>query len=231
MIKSTGVAAEKKVSGSDAVAGRRGPDIARRTAILDCADAVFLDMGFQAASMSAIAAKLGGSKGTLYNYFESKEELFLACVSRHCEELQSQLSMVSAEGGAFRETLGRIGRRYVEVVSSDDVVRKFRMIVAEAERAPELAQAFYANGPANAIALLAAFLDRAMDRGELRRNDPTQAAQHFLGLCNSTLWKARLCAVAAEPSANEIAKNVEAAVSVFMAFYGPPSAVIGESNS
>ena len=57
---------------------------ARREAILDVAQDVFLDEGFAAASMSTIAARLGGSKGTLYNYFKSKEELFNAYVQRRC---------------------------------------------------------------------------------------------------------------------------------------------------
>ena len=60
----------------------RGGDAERRSAIMDCAEDIFLEEGFQAASMSAIAARLGGSKGTLYNYFESKEELYAAVIER-----------------------------------------------------------------------------------------------------------------------------------------------------
>ncbi|MFT3998253.1 MAG: helix-turn-helix domain-containing protein, partial [Asticcacaulis sp.] len=56
----------------------------RREAILDVASRIFLEEGFDAASMSAIAARVGGSKGTLYNYFKNKEELFEAFVDRHC---------------------------------------------------------------------------------------------------------------------------------------------------
>ena len=47
--------------------------------------------GFAATSMSAIATRLGGSKGTLYNYFKSKEELFGAVVSRECAGLAASL--------------------------------------------------------------------------------------------------------------------------------------------
>src|SRR3954464_10654712 len=56
----------------------------RRELILDVASEVFLKEGYAATSMSEIAARLGGSKGTLYNYFKSKEELFEAYVSRNC---------------------------------------------------------------------------------------------------------------------------------------------------
>src|SRR5258708_22025925 len=57
---------------------------ARREAILDVAQDVFLEEGFANASMSTIAARLGGSKGTLYNYFKSKDDLFNAYVERRC---------------------------------------------------------------------------------------------------------------------------------------------------
>src|ERR1700748_881544 len=57
----------------------------RREAILDVATEVFLEVGYSCASMSAIAARVGGSKGTLYNYFKSKEELFEAFVRRSCD--------------------------------------------------------------------------------------------------------------------------------------------------
>src|SRR5258708_8438615 len=62
---------------------RLDPD-ARREAILDVAQQVFLKEGYAAASMSTIAARLGGSKGTLYNYFRSKEELFEAFIVDSC---------------------------------------------------------------------------------------------------------------------------------------------------
>jgi AcrR family transcriptional regulator len=52
----------------------------RRQAIMQIARDIFLEEGYAAASMSAIAARLGGSKGTLYNYFASKEELFKAVI-------------------------------------------------------------------------------------------------------------------------------------------------------
>src|ERR1700757_3560624 len=63
----------------------------RRRAILDVARDVFLKEGYAAASMSGIAARLGGSKGTLYNYFRSKEELFAAFMTDACGEQANAL--------------------------------------------------------------------------------------------------------------------------------------------
>src|ERR1700728_4072656 len=74
---------------------------AKRRAILDVASEVFLAQGFAATSMSEIAARLGGSKGTLYNYFRSKEELFAAIMIDTCEGPANALfdHLPSTDGG------------------------------------------------------------------------------------------------------------------------------------
>jgi AcrR family transcriptional regulator len=198
----------------------RGSDAERRAAIMDRAEEVFLEQGYQGASMSAIAARLGGSKGTLYNYFDSKDELFLACVARHCAELHKAMSSLLVEGSDLRATLSEMGRRYVEFVSSDETVSKFRMVVAEADRAPDMARAFYETGPARGVAKLSAYLERAMADGQLRRADPTRAAQNFLALCQNRLSKSRLCNHEPAPSKKMIERDVEEAVRIFVAGYG-----------
>lgn len=198
----------------------RGADAERRQTILDCADEVFLDVGYQAASMSEIAQRLGGSKGTLYNYFPSKQDLFMACVARHCERFRAQMSVLIEAGGDVRETLTRVGRRFVEFVSSDETVRKFRMIVAEADRSPEIGQRFYETGPQQGAQSLAAYLTGAMERGELKRTDPLLAAYVFTNLCQSRLFKARLCNAEPAPDKATIERDVAQAVRIFLAAYG-----------
>src|SRR5437763_16491787 len=81
----------------------------KRRQILDVAREVFLEEGFAAASMSTIAARLGGSKGTLYNYFKSKDELFAAYVERRCLWQQDQIFEI-LPGEAPEAALLRIGR-------------------------------------------------------------------------------------------------------------------------
>jgi AcrR family transcriptional regulator len=222
MIKAASATLQKN-SSSEVLAAKkgRGADAERRSAIMDCAEDVFLEEGFQAASMSAIAARLGGSKGTLYNYFESKDELFLACVARHCEELHEAMSSLLVEGSDLRETLTKMGRRYVEFVASDETVRKFRMIVAEADRVPDMARQFYETGPVRGVARLGAYLGRAMSAGLLRKADPERAAQHFLALCQNRLAKSRLCNYEPAPGEKMVERDVEEAVRIFLAGYAP----------
>ncbi|HVV33432.1 MAG TPA: TetR/AcrR family transcriptional regulator [Vitreimonas sp.] len=198
----------------------RGADAERRSLIMDKGEEVFLEQGFQGASMAEIAARANCSKGTLYNYFESKDELFLACVARHCEGLQLEMLSLARSGGDVRQTLSDIGRSYVRFVSSDAIVRRFRMIAAEGERAPEITRAFYAMGPGRGVETLSAYIRSAMEAGELRQGDATRAARNFFSLCNGHRVKARLCNAEAEPAVAEIDADVAEAVRVFMAGYG-----------
>jgi len=193
---------------------------ARREAILDVAAEVFLDDGYAAASMSAIAARLGGSKGTLYNYFKSKEDLFAAYAVRHCQWQQEAMFNLLSDGMDARAALTNLGRSYLSSVLSDFSLRNFRLITAEAERTPRIGQTFYEAGPLTGARRLAVFLHGAAADGMLRLADPLAAAHQFLGLCQNRMLKARLCGVMPEPTAEEIEREVAAAVDTFMAAFG-----------
>src|SRR5215475_581873 len=94
-----------KISSPLPPVAQRGADAERRALIMDKGEEAFLEQGFQGASMAEIATRAGCSKGTLYNYFENKDELFLACVARHCAGLQAQMSSLARKGGEVRQTL------------------------------------------------------------------------------------------------------------------------------
>jgi AcrR family transcriptional regulator len=193
----------------------------RREAILDVAEAIFLDVGYSAASMSMIAARVGGSKGTLYNYFRSKEELFEAYIDRHCRWQQQTMDELLSQDGDVRLTLMGVGRALLSVVLSDFGIRNFTLVVSEACRAPEIGRAYYEAGPRRGVGHLAEFIARASHDGRLRPCDPTVAAFQFSGLCQVRLLKARLCNVGPEPTAAEMEAETAAAVDTFMAAYGP----------
>ena len=193
---------------------------ARREAILDVASDVFLEEGYANASMSTIAARVGGSKGTLYNYFKNKEQLFAAYVVRHCAWQRDAMFEISSELGDIREALIKVGRSYLSIVLSDFSMANFRVIVAEAQRTPEIGLAFYEAGPKSGAQLLGASLQRAIDAGQLKLDDPVHAAQQFVGLCQNRMLKARLCNAMAAPTPEEIDREVLPAVNMFLAAYG-----------
>ena len=192
----------------------------RRDVILDVASAVFMEVGYAAASMSAIAARVGGSKGTLYNYFKSKEDLFEAYVERHCQRQQEIMDDLIVQAPDVRAGLTALGRTLLAIVVTGFGLRNFTLIAAEAGRSPAIGKAFYEAGPMRGAAQLARVIERGVANGELRACDPLAAAHQFSGLCQNRLFKARLCGYGPEPTEAEIAAEVDAAVETFMAAFG-----------
>jgi|SRR5271165_375026 len=193
----------------------------RREAILDVAAEVFLEVGYSAASMSMIAARMGGSKGTLYNYFKSKEELFEAYIVRHCAFQQETMDELYSQGGDVRMALMELGRTHLRFVLSGFGLRNFILVISEAGRSPAIGQSFYEAGPMRGAARLAEFIAWSVQEGRLRPCDPQGAAYQFIGLCQNRLLKARLCNALPEPTETQIQTEVAAAVETFMAAYGP----------
>lgn len=193
----------------------------RRDTILKIAKEVFLEEGFAAASMSTIAARLGGSKGTLYNYFKSKDELFAAFVQDTCSTVTEETFILGlVDDQPVPAVLQRLGEKLLGHIYSDWSVGTLRLIVTECKRAPELAEIFYAAGPAVGRTRLGAYFERAARRGVLAIEDPYRAAEHFMGLCKGDVHFRLMLNLAEKPSPEQIRADVTSAVEVFMAFYG-----------
>ncbi len=194
----------------------------RRRAILDIAREVFFAEGYSKASMSTIAARLGGSKGTLYNYFPSKKALFDAQVRDQCETHAALVFDLPAHGQDARNVLTRMGERFLGMLLSESWLQTFRLVVAEAQRDPSIARVFYEAGPMTGARRLAEFMAKAEQAGNLRPlGDPLRAAQQFIALLQTTLYRPRLLSMIEQPSKAEIAAEVAAAVDTFMAAFGP----------
>jgi AcrR family transcriptional regulator len=191
----------------------------RRELILDVAQGVFLEEGFANASMSAIAARLGGSKGTLYNYFKSKDELFNAYVERRCL-WQDEIFALPQDNEAPDETLRRIGRAYLTRVLTDFNLRNFRLIASEAERSPEIGQTFYDAGPRKGAERVAELLEGMAAAGHLDLDEPLDAAHHFLGLVQNRYFKARLCNAIPELTQKQIEDEAALATKTFLRAFG-----------
>lgn len=192
----------------------------RREMILDVASDIFLNEGYASASMSTIAARLGGSKGTLYNYFKSKEELFSAYVQRHCAFHRGQVDELLKEEGEARAVLSNFARRYVRAFTTEKALQNWRVISAESSKTPEMGRLFYESGPLQGARLVADYLQIAVDRGELKIDNTLRAAHQLTSLIHGRMIKARLLNYLPVPSDEEIHEEVESAMFVFFAAYG-----------
>src|SRR4051812_2733217 len=165
---------------------------AKRQAIVKVAAGVFKEMGYDRASMSEIAGRVGGSKATLYSYFKSKEELLFAVVTGMAaagsEEMVAQgtsevlASLAPTEH--FHAQFERMTMALLSLVSSPDMLALRRLVQARGgERGPS--QVFFERGPKQLYLRVADFLEQGMKDGHLRQADPWIAAIHLKGLTES----------------------------------------------
>src|ERR1700734_2309299 len=162
-------------------------DNAKRRQIVQGARATFLARGFDAASMSDIARAAGVSKGTLYVYFDNKEQLFQAIVQEECLFHAETTFNFDPDNHDGEGILTRIGIAYVEFLCQPEKASALRTVVAIADRMPEIGRVFYETGPAVGIAKLAGYLQAQVEAGVLAIDDCEIAASQFMEACKSTL--------------------------------------------
>jgi TetR/AcrR family transcriptional regulator, mexJK operon transcriptional repressor len=166
--------------------GRREQNKAeRRTAIIQLALRHFLAQGYEATSMSGIAKEMGGSKGTLWSYFSSKEELLAAVVDSLSERFQSSMGEILNTKRDVRLVLTRFCETFLERISRPEAIALQRLIVSQADRFPEIGRVFHDHAPAVNHATVADFVKRQMAAGVLRDDDPNEAARMLLDLCTA----------------------------------------------
>ncbi|WCT74333.1 TetR/AcrR family transcriptional regulator [Sphingomonas naphthae] len=194
--------------------------LARRAAIIAVAQESFLEHGYAATSMSDIATALGGSKGTLWAHFPSKEDLFTAVLEDAISAFRAALEDAFQPGRDQRATLQAFGRRFATKLQMPNSVCLHRIIVSEGARFPQLGPIFYEHGPRRVIELLVGYLGREMAEGRMRRADPIIAARHLIGMLqahqNLRLWN-----VAPPFDQAEQESQADLAVDAFLRAYAP----------
>ncbi len=155
---------------------------AKHRQIMEGARAVFLARGFDAASMGDIAREAGVSKGTLYVYFNSKEELFQQIVEEECRAQAEQVFSLNSSDHDVQSVLTRLGRSFIAFLCEPHRVSSFRTVIGIAERMPEIGARFYATGPASGIARVKRYIEDQVAAGVLAVPDCELAAAQFLEL-------------------------------------------------
>ena len=193
----------------------------RRDAIVEIAKQAFLEFGYAGTSMNCIASRLGGSKGTLYNYFKSKEELLTAVVENKCDQIAAFLSAAEMDSqGDLRAALTDFGEHFVEFLVREDSIGFYRLSIGECARFPEIGQAIYRAGISRTQGRMAELLQHAKEAGQLRSDaDVNVAAEQFTELCLAGVHRRRLWNVPPSPTAHGIRTNVANAVDTFMRAY------------
>jgi AcrR family transcriptional regulator len=193
----------------------------RRDTILAVAQDYFLAHGYAGTSMSEIAAKLGGSKATLWSYFPSKEALFTASLEKATKAYQSRLSEILHPGGDMRNTLRRACISLMGKIYSTEAIALHRLIIAEGHRFPELSRIFFDLAPNSTQKLLADFLQAAMDDGQLRQADASEAAGVMIALVRSGTYQQLLMGRIDAPDQAKVEREADFIVDIVLRAYAP----------
>ena len=193
-------------------------DSSKRRQILDGARKLFLDLGFDAASMGEIARAAGVSKGTLYVYFADKNRLFEAIVEEESLE-QGKVAFNFDPARDVTTTLMEFGQAYIQWLCRPGGGSAMRTVMAIAERMPEVGRRFYEKVLQHNINRLAAYLEARVKAGEAEIDDCPLAASQFMMACQASLFLPFVFQAAPAPSAERIAQVVASATRMFLAAY------------
>lgn len=191
----------------------------RREAILDVARRYFLDHGYAGTTMSGIAAALGGSKGTLWSYYASKELLFGDVLERATRAFREQLSLALHGDDPIEVSLLAVCSQFVTRLTHPDGIALHRLVVGEAGRFPEMGRIFYERVPQQVHSLFAQFIGLAMERGHLRSDDPDEAAHVLTALCMAGAHQKLVVGVITELPAEQAEQMARSAVEKFLRAY------------
>ncbi|OIQ66325.1 fatty acid metabolism regulator protein [mine drainage metagenome] len=180
-------------------------------------------MGYDAASVNDIAREAGVSKGTIYVYFSSKEDLFEELMDEVRESLFRELEAELERPGTLKDRLLRYATVLATRLCSDRVIRAHRVIIGVTERMPEIGARFYDRGATRGTRLLVGFLEPEVAAGRLTIPDIPLAASQFFELCMVGLFRPRLLGhMPAPPTEAEVARIVSAGVDMFLCRYSAP---------
>ena len=190
----------------------------KRQAILAAAQDVFREHGYANASMAAVGERIGASKATLYRYFASKEELFLAALLESAADSAPRIFASLAGAQPIAPALRRFAVRYLTFNLAPDVLAMRRVLIAEGARSG-LGQRLYDRGPLVTWSKLAERLGAEMAAGRLRDEDPWLAAMHLRGLLEADLVSRALLGAAVDHRAANLKRHADKAVSAFLRAY------------
>ena len=198
----------------------------KRQAIIQAATEVFLRHGYLGATTDEVAARASVSKQTLYKHFADKEHLYAEVILGASVGVSDALSSAAAstlqDVPDVRNALRALADSFLSVLLQPDYVRLRRLVIAEADRFPDVGTAWFEGTFDRTLVILGEAMQRLADRGLLQNlSDPTRAAYQFAGLVMyQPMNQVMFAGTDAVPAADTLDRIADSAVEMFLATYG-----------
>ena len=215
----------KKLSVTDrqaaapAVKKMRKDAILKRKELIKHATEMFLEMGYEKASMNNLVKRSGSSKSTIYKHFRSRQALFIAVLDEIIRDHLAPIENLDLTTLSIEEGLKLIGRTSLKVITSQDFVNLCRIIYAEAERIPYVGSTYYEHGPKRGMAGVVKYLSTMVEKGRIRCADPSVAAEYFWGMILYKPMLQRYCGIKGPLTTKEQKIHVDMVVDAFMSAF------------
>jgi len=194
-----------------------------RIRILDAAFAAFMKNGYAGTSTLEIATRARVSKRELYAQVGDKKEMLIACIRDRARRLQAPADLpVPRDRETLAHVLASFGARLLREISDPAVIAVFRLAIAEAVHAPEVARALDSIGREASRTALRNIMAGAQTSG-LLKGRPAELAEQFAGLLWGTLMVSLLLGVAERPNPREIAARARDAAAAFLQLHPQPT--------
>ncbi len=198
--------------------GRGKRKQAKQRQIIDAAAALFIEKGgFADVSMDAIVDASGISKRTLYNYYESKEQLFLDVLIEHMETIWLALELKQSSNDALEDKLRTVGIEILTMGMKPEPMALYRIMIAESQRFPELTRAFYDVSSKRVLLALAGIIADDGPKAGLRNDQPESTAEHYMDLIIGAAFMRVVMGIDKPMTPKAIRAHVDQALTRFLA--------------
>lgn len=185
----------------------------KKLQIMQAAQRVFIRSGYERASMDAIAQEAGVGKMTVYRQFTDKQTLFIACMNDQCSDmLLPEKYSIASDIDEARRILIDYGHVIVDLITKNDIVMLYRMLIGETNHFQGLGDLFYRGGPSQAITVVEKILSRLFDGRETR----LRAQTFFWGSLGDTYEKVVLGVVESQDVQEEFSEQINFAASLIL---------------
>ena len=208
-----------KKSRSKTIAPKRGRpvDAGLENRILDAVSTLFMAQGYHATNMDEVARQAKVSKLSLYRRFPDKDALFRAVIERKCTEFLPPDLNALFIGLSPPDKVRVFAKAFLHLVMSEDAIRIYRMMMAEAETQPDMIKMFYDARPKPVKAMVEQMMADFIDKKAIRGKDPQALRIHLMSLLNgSELYMHRALNIGKKPSRKEIDTHATTLANLFI---------------
>ncbi|MEQ4673238.1 TetR/AcrR family transcriptional regulator [Providencia vermicola] len=202
---------------NDALAAKTPKGRRRHQAIITAAAEVFLQYGFEGATLDMVIERAGGSRSTLYKNFGDKEGLFAAVIADMIDEIFSEPNEKVPQFTTIESVLAFYGSQFLINVLKPQSISLYRLILGEYNRFPEISQAFFEQGPVKSYRLLT---QKLLELPEVTVDEKTllPISSRFLEMIKADVFTTTFCVENFKPSDEFINQQIVLSVDIIASY-------------